>query len=99
MTTVTEEMKLAMAALNRQGIVHYATAGHELDCGCRAVTGWDTGKFEPFAGVEPCGQHRAEADQAVERFKALPPSERLATELLAELLEEEIAGRPAGRTS
>jgi hypothetical protein len=97
MTSVTEEMKLAMAALHRQGIVHYATSGHQLDCGCRAVAGWDTGKCEPFAGIEPCAEHREEANQAVGVFQALPASERLATELLAELLEKEIErGKPTG---
>jgi hypothetical protein len=88
---LTLDMTLALAALNRQGIVHYATTAYRLDCGCRALSGWDTERFHPFGGIEPCVKHRDEAQRAVERFRKVVPSERLIADLLAELLEEEIA--------
>jgi hypothetical protein len=86
---LTLDMTLALAALNRQGIVHYATTAYQLDCGCRALSGWDTERFHPFGGIEPCAKHRDEAQRAVERFHEVVPSERLIADLLAELLEEE----------
>ena len=90
MADVTAEMKLAMGVLAGQGVEHYATSGHKLDCGCRALVGWDTRRFVPFAGIEPCAEHREQASRAATRFEAMEPSDRLASELLAELLEEEI---------
>ena len=87
---LTLEMTLALAALNRQGIVHYPTTGFGLACGCRALSGWNTETFQPFAGIEPCPKHKVEAYRARDRFIEMVPSERTGAELLAELLEEEI---------
>ena len=87
---LTLDMTLALAAMNRQGIVYYKTTAYKLDCGCLAVSGWNTETFQPFAGIEPCPKHRDEAHRARDRFIEKVPSERTGAELLAELLEEEI---------
>ena len=90
---LTLDMTLALAALNRQGVVHYRTTAYKLGCGCLAVSGWNTETFHPFGGIEPCPKHSDEAQQAVARFHEVVPSERLIADLLSELLEEEIGAR------
>jgi hypothetical protein len=96
---LTVDMTLGLAAMRRQGIVYYPLVAHRLECGCRAVWGWNTETFQPFAGIDPCSmKHKEEARRATERSKELElegeyESERL-TEALAELLEEEIAAAP-----
>jgi hypothetical protein len=71
-------------------------SSRRLECGCRALSGWNTETFKPFYGVDPCSKkHKDEALAACARYEELPPSDRLAAEVLAELMEEELATQPA----
>lgn len=91
---VTTDMKLAMDVMRAQGVTHHPIQAEQRECGCRTVSGWDTAKYEPFGGIEPCRAHSAHAQRAIERYHDPEVMERSpeqdATAFLMVLLEEEI---------
>jgi hypothetical protein len=95
MSTVTPEIRTALAAMSLMGVEFYSTRAKEFACGCVVMAGWVVETQEPGIRIRACSaEHELAASRAGARWADPDVVERFSDVAgylaAAELLEEEI---------